>query len=173
MNDCEVLRDRMPEVAHGGDPWTAEEAAHLAACAPCVAEWRIVEEGAALHADLPVSVDAIGERVVRQLRAQRARPTVIGRIGWRTALIGLTAIAATVVVLLHPTAVRPPIADIAMDTAALGVLPELQGLDQSELQAVLQTLPSGSVDAVTTGVPRLDDLTDTELEQLLRSEGGE
>ncbi|HEY4321275.1 MAG TPA: hypothetical protein VGM77_08875 [Gemmatimonadales bacterium] len=173
MNDCEVLRDRMPEVAHGGDPWTVAEAAHLAACESCAAEWPVIKQGAMLYADLPIAVDVVAERVVRQLRAAGARPSVIGRIGWRTAMIGLTAVAATVALLLRPTPARRPIPDIAMDTAALGVLPELQGLNQSELQAVMQTLPSGNTDTVTSAVPHLDDLTDTELEQLLRSEGGE
>ena len=39
MSDCQRLSDRMPEVVMERASWTAEEAAHLADCDDCRAEY--------------------------------------------------------------------------------------------------------------------------------------
>ena len=53
MTACERLSDRMPDVARGRARWTAEEAAHLAACADCLAEWDLVATTIRLGAKAP------------------------------------------------------------------------------------------------------------------------
>jgi hypothetical protein len=53
------------------------------------------------------------------------------------------------------------------------MLPELQGLDETQLQSVLQSFGPTAGDATPGVVPHLEDLTDAELEELLRSEGGQ
>ncbi len=50
MTHCEKLTDRMFLVAQGGSDWSAEEAAHLASCADCGAEWRLVQAAQGLGA---------------------------------------------------------------------------------------------------------------------------
>jgi hypothetical protein len=57
MNDCERLSDRMPDVALGRGGWTPDEAAHLAGCAECRAEWRLVLAARALERGAPTVSD--------------------------------------------------------------------------------------------------------------------
>jgi len=91
MSDCERLSDRMPEVALLRAAWSAEEAAHLASCADCRAEWDLVLAAHRLEASAP-SVDpatmaaAVQHRLASERMADRR-----GRWGW--ALGGLAAAA--------------------------------------------------------------------------------
>ena len=72
MSDCERLSDRMPEVAMQQAAWTAEEAAHLASCADCRAEWDLVLAARRLESSAP-SVDptAVAAAVQRRLATDR------------------------------------------------------------------------------------------------------
>lgn len=175
MIDCSALRDRMPEVAHGADAWTDAETAHLADCAGCLVEWRLVQQGRDLYADLHVDHGRVTAALLREV-ASDPEVAVIARLPWRAGAIGLlTAVAASILLLVYlpQRRIGTELALVA-DTATLGVLPELQGLNESELQSMLRSITPAPAGEITAGVvPNLDDLTDAELEQLLRSEGGE
>lgn len=173
MIDCSAMRDRMPDVAREVGQWSDAEAAHLAHCTDCAAEWAIVQDGVALHADLVVPTDRIAQAVLLRLRTERAVAPAIRRLPWRGSVIGLMAAAASVVLILYaPRAHRVARAEL-VDTTIAAVLPELQGLNDSELEVVLQSLGPTAADAAPGLVPHLEDLTDTELEQLLHAKGAE
>ena len=72
MSDCERLSDRMPDVALQRAAWSAEEAAHLASCADCRAEWDLVLAARRLEASAP-SVDpaTIAAAVQHRLASER------------------------------------------------------------------------------------------------------
>lgn len=174
MIDCEAMRDRMPDVAHARARWTDPEASHLDACADCALEWRIVRAGIALEAGTAVVTDRVARSVTDRLRNAGPPPGVVGRIPWRGVVIGLIAAAACVALMfwvpLPDRAGRRPTGD---STIAAAMLPELQGLDEPQLRSVLQSLGPSPADATPGVLPHLGDLTDSELEQLLRSEGGQ
>lgn len=172
MTECETMRDRMPAVAHGAATWTHAESAHIAACAECAAAWRVVQAGVVLHADLAVDADRIADRVLALLREAPAEPIAVRRLPWRGAALGLLAAAASVVLVLSAPTLRHGAAGVdTLNTIAL--LPELQSLDDRQLESILQSLGPVAGDAAPGLVPHLEDLTDNELEQLLRSGGGE
>lgn len=172
MTDCTTVRDRMPQVAGAADSWSSAELAHLASCAECAHEWRIVQAGASLHAGVHVDVERVTQAVMARLRETPGEPGVLARIPWRGSIIGLLAAAASVAVILSAPRLERPAASGASDTMALAVLPELQGLDEIELESLLQSLGPSAADATPGVLPHLEDLTDSELEQLLRSQGG-
>jgi hypothetical protein len=174
MIDCAAMQDRMPDVALVAVAWTDAEAAHLATCADCALEWRIVRAGAGLHADTVVSADRIADAVLTRLRATPPEPRAIRRIPWRGTVVGVIAAAASVILVLGAPRLRAPGASGMSDSATLAVLPELQGLDDGQLETVLKGLDAGPIDAVVPGqMPHLEDLTDAQLEQLLRTMGSE
>jgi hypothetical protein len=174
MIDCAAMQDRMPEVARKAASWTDAEAAHLASCHDCALEWRVVRAGVGLHADAVVAVDRIAEGVMTRLREEPSESIRIRQLPWRGSVIGLLAAAASMVLILSAPRLQRPQSGSASDTAsALAILPELQGLDDSELESVLRSLGPTAGDATPGLVPHLEDLTDGELEQLLRSGGDE
>ena len=170
MIDCAAMQDRMPDVALGAGAWTDAEAGHLLTCADCALEWRIVRAGAGLHADTIVPADRIATLVMTRLREAPPEPRAIRRIPWRGTLVGLIAAAASVILVLGAPRLRTSGSTGISDSATLAVLPELQGLDDGQLETVLKGLDSGPIDAVVPGqMPHLEDLTDAQLEQLLHT----
>jgi hypothetical protein len=169
MTECERMRDRMPDVIHGVDAWSAEDHAHLAACDDCALEWRLVRAGARLGGGA-IAVDRIADRVTARLRTEAAADASVRTLPWRGGLIGLLALAASIMVVL---ALPRRDAVSAGSSDGLVVLPELQALDERQLESVLQSLGPAASDATPGSVAHLEDLTDGELEQLLHSEGGE
>ncbi|MES1259595.1 MAG: hypothetical protein ABUL71_03295, partial [Gemmatimonadota bacterium] len=173
MIDCVAMQEQMPGVARGLDAWSVAEGEHLAGCAECALEWRLVRAGAALHARTTVDGDRIAQRVTARLRVEPAEAP-IRRLPWRGGLIGLLAAAASVALVVwapgHQGGVTTGRADTTMEIAAL---PELQSLNDGELEAVLRSLGPSAADATPGVLPHLEDLTDSELEQLLRSRGNE
>lgn len=174
MIDCESMRDRMPDVAHGRATWTDTETAHLADCADCALEWRIVRAGVLLDEGTDVVAERVAHAVQRRIRDLEESGRVVGQVRWRGTAIGLIAAAASVVLVIglrHHDRSRP---GVASDTVvAVAMLPELQGLDEVQLESVLRSLGPTAGDATPGVLPHLEDLTDSELEQLLRSEGGQ
>ena len=174
MIDCDVLRDAMPDVAHGRAAWSDWETAHLASCAECALEWRIVQAGVALGAGPALAPDRIAASVSDRLLEAGVSRRVIGRVRWRAAAVGLTALAASAMLYIGLAGHRrSPDTAIGDTMVALGVLPELQALDATQLQTVLRSLGPTAADATPGVLPHLEDLTDSELEELLRSEGGQ
>ncbi len=81
------LSDRMPQVARGTAPWSPEEMAHLTHCAECRAEWKVVELGAGLGAEMIGGMDLAGiaARVVADRLAEPRYPgrcPSVGLHGW-------------------------------------------------------------------------------------------
>lgn len=167
MTNCQEISDRMPAVAAGPGAWSAEEVAHLASCADCQAEWRLV--GAARRLGAPgSSVDpvAMAARVQERLRAEPAARVISfpsRRGGW---LLGLAAAAAIVLAVTVPKGTRSGPAPAAV--AIGGTLPELDDLSAAELEAVLKEL-EGPPAADVTEPSGMSDLNAGELERVLRS----
>jgi hypothetical protein len=174
MIDCEPMQDRMPDVAHGRAAWTETEMAHLAQCADCALEWRIVRAGTLLDEDPGVAPERVAQSVSRRLRDHEASGRIVGRLRWRGTVIGLIAAAASVALVVGIVHRDRSRAGVAGDTVvAVTMLPELQGLDEGQLESVLRSLGPTAGDATPGVLPHLEDLTDSELEQLLHSEGGQ
>lgn len=168
MTDCETIRDLMPDLAHGRGSWTEAERGHVAGCEDCGLEWRLVQAGAALHQDAVVNTAAIAERL-RMRIADAPREAPIARLPWRGGrlALGLLAAAASIALLIGVPGGRRPI--VAPPPAAVAVLPELDQLSESQLEAVLADLDVLDARVSPMRLPRLGDLTDTELEQVLRA----
>ncbi len=168
MTECEAVQERMPEVFHGRAVWGSGELEHLERCETCAAELRLFEATRTLGRG-SVDVEALARTVLDRLRTEPLQPA-IRRIPWRAGMIGLVALAASVLVFVAAPHRGPQ--HVAAAGESLAVMPELGGLDDSDLVAVLQSI-SPSVHDVGHGlVPHLGDLTDSELEQLLQAEGG-
>jgi hypothetical protein len=165
MSDCERLSDRMPEVALHRAAWTAEEAAHLASCAECRAEWELVRAAQRLEAGAPtVDPAAIAAVVQRRLATQR----VAGRRGrWAWAAGAAVAAAAAIAVARGPEP-RPRAAQaVAVEAEPLLQLPELEGLETAQLDTLLRTLEGPLPGSPAADTTLLDAEAEAELEQLL------
>ena len=166
MTDCERLSDRMPEVALGRVAWSAEETAHLAACAECRAEWELVHRARRLEARAPsveveVIAAAVQDRLAREPVGQRKRWL------WR---VGSAAAAAAIVIAVTRGSesgieAGPPIAA----AEPLVPLPELDGLESAQLDTLLQTIDGSLNGSSPTDSTTLGDDLDPELEWLLAS----
>lgn len=191
MTDCTRLSDRMPDVALGRSRWTAPEERHLATCADCRAEWRIVSAARRLGAALPAPTDPAvsAARVLGRLAEDQTRRRTRGH-AWMAA--GLAAAAALALAVgsrqmrtTGAAAVRAapglpaPIAAVpavpAPSRPAGGPpsavpaelpLPELEGLSAEALDSILRVLdePVAKVDAYDEPT---DQAGDHELQQAL------
>lgn len=175
LDICGTLTDKMPLVAHGVAGWTPEEQAHLEGCADCAGEWELVR-----------ATMRLGDQAVARLETSRLATAVLGevkrrgrqdrwqRTGW---MVGLAAAAAIIlVVTTRGPSSRPELA-VGVDSGIgpamqVGVhlpLAELESLDQSQLESVLEGLDA-PVSEVEPGLsPSFGDLDDTQLERVLRS----
>lgn len=168
MNPCHHLSDRMPEVARQASRWTADEAEHLLACEDCGAEWRLVGSAVAMGrgAASRVNVDQVAERVIARLRES---PVVAapGRPWVRRAMLPVAAAAALVGAVWFGW----PASSVQDEPAALfAVLPELDDLDETELESMVEVLTGTEADPLRPldTAESLGDLSDSELESLLR-----
>jgi hypothetical protein len=174
MMDCARLSDRMPEVALGRAQWTLEEAAHLADCSDCQQEWKLVSLASALGREVQVpDADAIASTVLRRVATERRRATDWRR--WSAA--GLAAAAAITLAVWYgnsppgPNRTRPEGLPIAAAPAARPELaipiPELDQLQEPELDSLLQTISPPLTGGSTLEEPSMSDLNDQELEEVL------
>jgi hypothetical protein len=167
MNDCERLSDRMPEVALHREEWTPDEAAHLAGCPDCLAEWELVLAARALDESAPTVSDVSGLPAVlrRRLAEDRARRTLTRR-AWSYA--GATAAAAAILaaVMTRRDDGLPPGARTVAEAEALVPLPELEGLETAQLDTLLQTLDRPFAGTSTLDASTLGEYEDGELEQV-------
>jgi hypothetical protein len=162
MTPCERLSERMPDVARGRSTWNPEEAAHLAACAECQAEWRLVTTVGRIASRAPVLRDSEGlaSGVLRQVEADRR-----ARRSWRGPLLGAAAAAALVAGFW--TALRDDALRTQMAPAVEIALPELEPLETAELDSLLDVMDSTPAAWSALGEPTLGDLDADELEQVL------
>ena len=165
VTPCNVLSDRMPEVASGSAHWTAEEQDHLASCRECALEWQLVRRAGVLGDRIAAAVDpeAMAATVLDRLQGE-ARVLPFRRPGWLVA--GLVAAAAAIVVLLGPFGHSDPAADTAADVVWL--VPELDSLETTELMLVLDSFDPAAPASVME-VPFIDDLERQELERVLQA----
>lgn len=157
MTGCTRLSDQMPSVAQGTARWSATDAAHLASCAECSDEWRLVREASALGASLPaLDSTRIATGVIAGLR--QPAPARVGRTArWAVPL----ALAAGLLLVL----VLPPRGTSGDETGGVtfSLLPETETLSDSELESVIQLIPASA--PVTSG--GIDSLSDEELNQMM------
>ena len=170
MADCRRLSDRMPLVAAGGDIWSPPEAAHLDECADCAAEWALVRTGESLgrDSDYAPDPDEVARAVLGRLEAARAARARSRRDASWAALLAAAAIALTVWTGRPGRAPLAP-APAAVESAAL--VPELDSLDAVELRDVLDSFDAPLSERVMPVSPTLGDLSDEELERVLRAGG--
>jgi hypothetical protein len=166
MSECTRLSDRMPEVVHGRSRWTRDEAAHLATCADCRAELALVQASVSVGRRAPRLRDPaeLAAAVERRLAGARTR-----REGGRR-IAGLAAAAVVLVAVWTRWPERPvPSSSLPArpGAQALVPLPELELLDPSELDSLLQRMEMPAAGSSTLDAPSLGDLEDTELEQVL------
>jgi len=167
MNDCERLSDRMPDVALHRAAWTHEEAAHLAGCSECLAEWKLVLAARALDESAPTISDAstLAAALRRRLaddRAVRAR----ARRAW--AFAGVTAAAAAILAAVVTERDPGPAvgARTVAEVEALVPLPELEGLGTAQLDTLLRSLDRPFAGTSTLDASTLGEYEDGELEQV-------
>jgi hypothetical protein len=167
MSDCERLSDRMPDVALQRAAWSAEEAAHLATCADCRAEWNLVLAARRLEARAP-SVDpaTVAAAVQHRLAAERR---ISGRSRWGWTLGAAAAAALALVVARAPEPRQETAPAVAVASDPLVPLPELEGLGTAQLDTLLQTLDGPLAGASAQDSTTADDDMDVELEQILAS----
>ena len=165
VKQCDVLSDRMPDVASGSAQWTAEEQDHLASCRECALEWQLVQRAGVLGDRIAAAVDpqAMAATVVDRLQRE-TRVLPFRRPGWWAA--GLVAAAAAVVFLLVPSGDSDPTTGPSADVVWL--VPELDSLETTELISVLASFDPATPNDVLV-VPFIDDLEDQELEQVLQA----
>jgi anti-sigma factor RsiW len=168
MINCESMTDRMPAVLHGQSDWSREEAAHLAACADCQREWRLLEAARRLGESSAARLDPaqLGAAVLVGLDRERRRHR------WRNAgWVGLLAAAAVLVVLVWTGRSGREGTEVVASTAHGFHLPlaELEGLDAAQLESVLDALDAPIGTRATPEPPALGDLEESQLEQVLRS----
>jgi len=165
MTHCELMTDRMPDVVAGRGEWTMEERAHLEDCRECAAEWRLLQTADRLHLATSARLDP--ERIAGAVAVRLGR--VRRRRLWTRAglLSGLAAAAALAIFIRtdHRATVGRPVA------ASGFVLPqaELDRLDATQLEAVLDLLDGPVGRDAGDPAPMLDNLNDQQLEHVLRS----
>lgn len=165
MTPCERMTDRMPEVAAGLHVWTAVEAGHLAACADCAAEWRLVQ----LVRNTPARMDLDPARVAAGVRRRLAAPAE-GRVLALRRRPLVRVVAALAAAALLVVALRPVLFDREVPAVDPGsVLTELRDLDSRELTQILDDwAPAESGPPVAAFVSGLGDLSADELEVILQ-----
>ena len=173
MTVCERLSERMPMVAARRSEWTVDEAAHLASCPDCTAEWRLVGRVRRLGDGLPpVDPASIALRVRERMTAAGPSTNVIPiRSPRRTMYLGLAIAAAAVLAVAVPRwrSADPANPTAARMTAVAGqVLSELDDLSAQELDELLREFPSAS-GAEKSEPAGTEDLNAEELERVLRS----
>jgi hypothetical protein len=174
MIECTMLSDRMVEVLHHGKPWTELEAAHLAACPDCSAEWEAVSRTASLGRELPPLDSAvITARIKQRLAAGNGHETevlVFRRHPVTRWALGLAAAAALTFAVVRGRHRDPRLVPTGGPTsvaaAAAPLLTELDELSAPELEVVLKDWQTDEAGVTGNG---LGDLTSDELERLLRS----
>jgi hypothetical protein len=165
MNDCVSLSDRMPEVALGRSDWNPEDAAHLADCAECQAEWRLLVAAAALAESAPTVADPVGLAAALRLRLaqDRAGRTTVRR-GWLIGGAAATAAALVLAVASTRPADQAPI--ITAEADALLPLPELEGLETAQLDTLLNTIDRPVAGTSTLDASTMGEHEGEELEQV-------
>jgi hypothetical protein len=172
MITCEAMTDRMPEVASGASAWTAEEAAHLAGCTECRAEWKLIELARRLGAGAAAGLDSARTATLVLARLASERRVV----RWRRTGLGVALATAAALLLVVWTGWPRPMSTSTPTPVAGGVtegfripVAELDSLDANQLESVLEDLDAPLEEGRLTGAPPMGELDDVQLERVLRS----
>lgn len=166
MNDCMWLSHRMPAVARGQAEWTPDEARHLAQCPSCLEEWKLVQVVTRSGAGLQLSPEPslIAESVLQRLQLERARQAWVWR--WAAVAAAVAFLAALWMRPLNQPASQPR--DIGSAVAGpVFPLSELESLQSTELDSVLQTMDEPAAGGSALEDPDLADLNSDELQRVL------
>jgi hypothetical protein len=173
MTTCTQLSDRMPEVALGQAPWTADEERHLATCGDCRAEWAIVAAASRLGATLaPVDPDPTAARVTERIRHEQMRSQV--RVRRFALLAGLAAAAVLAVAVWAGRAGRgsPTGGPIFPAPAPVATTPPRGSAGDSQVQPAPEpNLAQGPMPsaALELPMPELDSLPAEALDSMLQA----
>lgn len=164
MIDCEELSGRMPDVVAGRAVWSPTQAAHLAGCPDCAAEWRLVRLGSDLHAGLALDTERLIETVLSRLRT--GAPVVpLGRLPWRNFVLGVAAAASVALVVWVPTRSHETFV-VSLPSRIGPLLPNLSSATNEQLDRI-SLANEGSFGAGEAGaVPHLGGLSESDLTQL-------
>lgn len=167
---CEAVSDRMPAVASGTDDWTPAEREHLAGCAECLAEWKVVSAAARLGTDVTVNAAGLAAGVLDRMRSARQEDQ---RRRWvrRVAVAGGLAVAAMLLLVVVPrnrVAGPAPVGVVRAEPAELQ-LAELDGAAPAELEMVLVEFDEPAVPVSSLDGPDVEELDMSTVERALRS----
>ena len=135
-NNCDEIRERMPEVAAGFDAPTAEETQHLVACTECTEKLKEMRSTMALLDEwqVPEPTPYFDVRLQARLREEMAKPQA-GWLHWfrRPVMAAALTVLMGVGVGVFVTQNRidrpqPPIAEVAEPGSAVG---DLQALEKN------------------------------------------
>lgn len=170
MSDCDLLLDRMPLVALGRADWTPAEEQHLSGCESCQLEWRLLRVASQLGEQVGRSIDgaaAAGTLLDRIKQERKFHP--YRRRSW--AFAPLVAAAAIAAVVWSDRPMSTPAVSAPISAALAGrspiPLPELENLQPTELDSVLQTMDAPADSTLDPG--NLNDLDYDELQQVLNT----
>ncbi|HEX7337790.1 MAG TPA: hypothetical protein VF252_11345 [Gemmatimonadales bacterium] len=166
MSICDWLSDRMPSVALGETEWTPEEARHLGDCAPCNAEWRLLQTASRLGSAARLVPDPHATARAVLLRLGRPEPRFSAR-SWVFSALAAASIAAVMWVGGRGAAGNPGSEGTPVAAGLPMPLPELDALQPAELDSVLTTMDDSSSSPVPGDDVGLGDLDSEELQQVL------
>jgi hypothetical protein len=170
MRDCGVLSDRMPAVSLGRAEWSSEEAQHLAGCESCREEWKLLQivNDPAEEGVPRIDVSAMTSRVQNRLRLAREEKRRQRRSWGFTGLATAAGLAAVLWSrpLTQSSQQSAPPTQVAAGSLQI-TLPELEGLQPSELDSLLQTMDEPTTGGSSVEVPGLGELDEIELKTVL------
>ncbi|HKP30810.1 MAG TPA: hypothetical protein VJU15_15465 [Gemmatimonadales bacterium] len=155
MNQCTRLSDRMPAVARGTERWSAAEEAHLGACGDCSSEWVLVGRAAGLGDSVVLDIERVTGGVLSALRLP-APSRAAKVLRWALPV----ALAASLLLVLVRTRWTRPTGPAAV---TYSLLPEAESLSDSELESVLQLIPTAE-----PNLGGVDSLSEDELTQIVK-----
>jgi hypothetical protein len=164
MIECSELSGRMPDVVSGRSQWSPIEATHMAQCADCAAEWRIVRVGSALHAGLAIDTNRLAHGILARLRAG-GQVVSMPRLPWRNFALGLAAAASVALAVWVPSRAHPAV--VVTLPARIGpLLPSLSNATDEQLVGISLASEGQLLAGVPGTVPHLGGLTADDLEEL-------
>lgn len=169
--DCLERSDRMVAVARGDAAWSDDDRLHLDRCPDCATEWRLVQTASRLgrRVDLSLDPDRIGARVLAGLKQPAPPVRILPLRRWTRLALPLAA-AAAIALVVWPGDRGGGDESPAATIVGAELLPEMQSLDADQLEAVLEMLPVTA--SATPDIRALEDLTEDEWSNLLRTLGG-
>lgn len=170
MSGAHLDTDRLADAARDAS-WSGAESAHLAECATCRHELDIV--AAAGRLGVAEMASLVSGRVAEAVLDRLATAPPASRIGvlrrpapW---LAGLAAAAALILAVWYGSR-APSATDVIEPTPIeLSVLHELDGLDEPELEVVLESMPAPAGAVSHLEPVSFDELNVNDLERVLRS----